>query len=558
MELSRNKSYVHTPGNEPFIGLTMYELLKVRVEKHPDREMHVFVDDNERITFAEYRRKIIDLAAGFLNIGFSKGDCIAVLGGNHMEWPLIIGAAQSLGVIVVCLQIGNTLKTLKEILLKTSCKALFITRSPETLYSDVCTMIAELNTSTVNNLHSIDIPNLKMVIAAGANNQSGTISFECISVRGCEEKVCEAARKVTIDDVSFMAMTSGTTGIPKLAAYSFFQMINGSEMLPTIFDNQVNILACAGNTAYAPSFLFGHVGPLVLGSTSVYPSPMYSFEKFVQAVQIERCTSFMLMINGIIDLAYSPINEKYDLSSLKAGFCGGSLIPAAVVTHLKKTLGICALIDYGHTEVNSVCCLRVDDKPDTYTTVGKPFPHVEVQIVNESGITLEVGKTGEIWVRSPFAFKGYYDDVKKTNEVVTKDGWFQTGDLGKLNSEGYLTVVGRIQDIIIKNGQNIHPSVVEIVLSSHPSVKKAKVVGIPDYRVGEDVCACVVVHGCETVNEEDIHKYCVEKVQKSYIPTYVLMFDSFPLGISRKVDQRKLQKMAIARIDIPAAPYADD
>ncbi|XP_033106674.1 medium-chain acyl-CoA ligase ACSF2, mitochondrial-like isoform X2 [Anneissia japonica] len=414
---------------------------------------------------------------------------------------------------MVCLQIGNTPKTLKEMMRKTSCKALFITRSPETLYSDVCTMIPELSTSsTVNDLHSSDIPTLKMVIAAGANHQSGTMSFDCISIHGCEEKVCREARKLTIDDISHMCMTSGSTGIPKLTPFSHFQAINGKQLLKTDFENQVNKFACSGNIAYSQDIQFSQVAPLVIGSTSVYTSPIYSYEKFVQGVEIERCTFFSLMINGIIDLAYNPINEKYDLSSLKAGTCGGSLIPEAVVTHLWKKRGIRTLIDYGTTEINTACCLQLDDKPETYATVGKPMPSVEVQIVNENGITLEVGKTGEIWVRSPVAFNGYYDDIKKTKEAVTKDGWYRTGDLGTLNSEGYLTVVGRIKDLIICNGINIHPSVVEIVLTSHPSVNKAKVVGIPDYRVGEDVCACIILHGCTTVNEEDILKYCVEKV----------------------------------------------
>ncbi|XP_071943986.1 medium-chain acyl-CoA ligase ACSF2, mitochondrial-like [Antedon mediterranea] len=209
MALSQNKSYVHIPSLKPFIGLTMHEMLEERVKKNPDREMLVFVSDNERATFAEYKKRVVDLAAGFLlKLGLRRGDRIAVIGANHIEWPLIAGAAKAIGVGVAYLLIGHTLQTLTKVMSQVSCKALFITRSPDTLYSMACEMIPELSESIPGDLNSKQFPYLKKVIGAGSNYKSGMLNFDDLSVSGCEEEVAKVAKKVTINDVSHFTMTT--------------------------------------------------------------------------------------------------------------------------------------------------------------------------------------------------------------------------------------------------------------------------------------------------------------------------------------------------------------
>ncbi|XP_071951402.1 medium-chain acyl-CoA ligase ACSF2, mitochondrial-like [Antedon mediterranea] len=559
MACSRNESYVHTPSLKPFIGLTMHEMLEERVKKNPDREMFVFVSDNERVGFAEFKKRVIDLAAGFLfKLGLRRGDRIAVLGANHVEWPLITAAARAIGVGVVNLLLGHATKTFHKIILQVSCKALFITRSPDTLYQMACEMIPELNESIPGDLNLKQFPDLKKVIAAGSNCKSGTLNFADISISGCEEEVAKAAKKVTIDDVSHINMTSGTTGSPKLASFTHFQALHSNLFVPGQFDEtQVNKLACLGNMAYVGAMNFSHLGPLIFGTTSVFPSPTYTFEKFLQAVEVERCTFVLLMINGVIDLAYNPICDNYDLSSLISGITGGSYIPPSAMIKLHEKYGIRLLNAYGSTETTTISSMTVNDSQDVWNTTGRPLPNTEIQIVDEEGCPVEVGERGEVWVRSPVAFSGYYGDIEKTKEKITENGWIKMGDVGKLSEDGYLTIVGRIKDIIIRNGSNIHPSEVESLVITHPAVNIAQVVAIPDYRVGEDVCVCVKLNEGFNVTEEELETFFEGKMSDLIKPSYFLIFVSFPNGASGKVDRKKLQEMAIDRIILPDTPYEE-
>ncbi|XP_071950333.1 medium-chain acyl-CoA ligase ACSF2, mitochondrial-like isoform X1 [Antedon mediterranea] len=559
MALSQNKSYVHAPSLKPFIGLTMHEMLEERVKKNPDREMFIFLSDNERVTFAEFKKRVVDLAAGFLlKLGLRRGDRIAVIGANHVEWPLITAAARAIGVGVANLLLGHTPQTFMNIISRVSCKALFITRSPDTLYSMACEMIPELSESIPGDLNSKHFPDLKKVVGAGSNCKSGMLNFDEISISGCEEEVAKVAKKVTIDDISHFNMTSGSTGTPKLAPYTHFTMLNSYTFPPNHFDEeQINKLACIGNMAYVAATQMSQVQPLLYGTTSVFPSPTYTFEKFLQAVEAERCTFFLLMIDGVVDLAYNPICDKYDLSSLKSGVTGGSPIPSDVIFELNKKLGVHLLNVYGCTETLCVSCLTVNDSPDVWNTSGRPFPNVEIQIVDEEGCPVEVGEKGEIFVRSPTAFRGYCGDIEKTKQMITENGWIKMGDVGKLNADGYLTIVGRIKDIIIRRGVNVHPSEVESIVTTHPAVKSAQVLGIPDYRVGEDVCVCVTLNEGYDVTEEELKTFFEGKMSDYIQPTYFLIFASFQSGASGKVNRTKLREMAIGRIELPETPYAE-
>ncbi|XP_071950936.1 medium-chain acyl-CoA ligase ACSF2, mitochondrial-like [Antedon mediterranea] len=557
MALSRNKSYVHTPSLKPFIGLTMHEMLEERVKKNPDREMFVFICDNERVTFAEFKKRVIDLAAGFLlKLGLRRGDSIAVMGDNHIEWPLIAAAARAIGVCVANLSIRHTPQTFTEIMTQVSCKALFITRSPDTLYQMVCEMIPKLSESIPGDLNSKQFPELKKVIAAGSNCKSGTLNVADISISGCEEEVTKAAKKVTIDDVSHFNTTSGTTGLPKLVLYTHFLTLNGNVFAPDQFDEkQINKLACLYNTIHSLVMQMSQVAPLLFGTTSVFPSPAYNFDKFIEVVEAERCTFVFLVIDGAVDLAYNSICDKYDLSSLKSGFAAGSPIPSDIIFELNKKRGIRLLNLYGATEAPRVSSMVVDDNPDVWNTSGRPFQNIELQIVDEEGCPVEVGEKGEVWVRSPLAFRGYHGDIEKTKQTITENGWIKMGDIGKLSEDGYLTIVGRIKDIIIKMVYKIHPSEVESLVITHPAVNSAQVVAIPDYRINEDVCACVKLNEGYNVTEEELKTFFEGKIADLKKPSYFLICDSFPTGATGKVDRKKLQQMAIGRINLPDNPY---
>ncbi|XP_071944248.1 medium-chain acyl-CoA ligase ACSF2, mitochondrial-like [Antedon mediterranea] len=564
MSFLRKKSYVHTPSIKPFIGLTMHEMLEERVKKNPDREMLVFVGDNERVTFVEFKKKIINLAAGILlKLGLRRGDLIAVIGHNHIEWPLITGAASAIGVGVVNLLIGHTHQTLMKVMSQVSCKALFITRSPDTLYPMVCEMIPELSESIPGDLNSKQFPYLKKVIAAGLNCKSGMLNFDDIAIPGREMEVAKAAKKVTMNDICHITMTSGTTGSPKLVPYTHFQTLNGNSFLPDQFDEkQINKIAFVGNIAYISTTLLSQVWPLFFGTTSVFCSPAYNFEKFIQASEAERCTFLSLSIDGVVNLLYNPICDKYDLSSFKSGFIAGSPIPPALIFEMNTKFGIRLLNFYGSTEATIISSLTVDDSPDFWNTSGRTLPNTELLVVDEKGCPVELSEKGEIWVRSPVAFRGYYGDTEKTKQTITENGWIKTGDVGKLTADGYLKIVGRTKDTIFRSGSNIHPSDVECVIVTHPAISNVQVLPIPDYRIGEDVSACVVLNEGYDITEEELKTFfegevATGKMSDFILPSYFLIFDSFPYGASGKVDRKKLQELAIGRVKLPETPYVE-
>ncbi|XP_071950064.1 medium-chain acyl-CoA ligase ACSF2, mitochondrial-like [Antedon mediterranea] len=262
----------------------------------------------------------------------------------------------------------------------------------------------------------------------------------------------------------------------------------------------------------------------------------------------------MLTFHWLIQVVYDPTLNLYDLSSLKAGCLTGSPIPPSVAILLSKKLNIDMMITYGSTEIFDVSCVFVQEGHKSCTTVGKPIGNNKIRIVNKSGHPAMFGEEGEVLVKPDIAFEGYFDE-RNTNEAVTSDGWFRMGDIGKLDQDGYLTITGRTKDVIIRSCYNIYPFPLEKALLSHPAVKTIQIVGIPDYRYGEDVCACVILNpGC-TLTVEDIEKHCVDKFIVNHLPKHCLQFDEFPKGFTGKIDRKKLREMAIGRITVPTSPY---
>ncbi|XP_071949785.1 medium-chain acyl-CoA ligase ACSF2, mitochondrial-like [Antedon mediterranea] len=553
METSMQK-YDKNFSNQNAIRSTMHELLEERVKMHPNREMHVFVSDNERLNFVDFHQKVVQLASGLLEIGLSNGDYIAIIGHNHMEWPLIAGATRAIGVTTVFLQTGYPMHIIGDILRKTSCKALFLTRSPVNLYTDICKLIPELSSSTSGSIMSNKFPDLKYVVATDINHQSGTTNLEDLYIAGHEDTVKEASKLVTLGEIYCVLMTSGSTGPPKLVKFSHFRMLNPTcGLFQLCNENEEIKFVCCGSMSFLDATFQTQVCPLLIGSTCIYPkADAFDCKKLLQSIHDERATHITLVLNWLIQLVYDPTLSLYDLSSLKAGIVTGSPIPPEVAILLSKKLNIDVMNSYGLTEIFDATGVIVQEGHKS-NTVGKPIGNNKIKIVDESGHPVKSGEEGRVLVQSDIAFEGYFD-ARKTKDVMTPDGWFRTGDIGKLDQDGYLTITGRMKDRIIRSGLNIYPFPMEKALLSHSAIRNIQIVGIPDYRYGEDVCACVILNpGC-TFTVEDIEKHCVDKLFVKSLPKYCLEFDEFPKVTTGKIDRKKLREMAIGRITVPTVP----
>ncbi|XP_071951387.1 medium-chain acyl-CoA ligase ACSF2, mitochondrial-like isoform X2 [Antedon mediterranea] len=474
-----------------------------------------------------------------------------------MEWPLLIAATRAIGVIMIRMQTGYTIQIMKKTMIKTSCKALFLMRSPEDLYTKACTIIPELEKSEHGKIQSDEVARVQFVVAVGANNKRGTINLEHLVEVGNEERFMTAfkqARKlVSNDDISHTGFTSGSTGEPKLVPYTHFASLNSSyfslDYLLKVKERNTRRMICGANMAYIGGEFTGVAAPLVFGMTTVFPSPTYNFEKMLQATQDEKCTDITMLLFGLFDLVNSSVSDKYDLSSLKNGLTGGSLVPLHLLQEIDKKYGIRILNAYGMSETGlAMSQLPSDSFEYSATTVGTIVPHAELKIVNKNGITVEVGEEGELWVRSPFACRRYYLNDVATQEAFTDGGWFKTGDVGILNKDGYLIIKGRIKNIINKFSRTIHPIEVENVLAKNPAVQKVQVVGVPDTRAGEEVCACIMLKENCTLTLEEVQSYCVEKVNANSMPGHIVIFDQFPLTTSGKFARAQIKKIAEERL----------
>ncbi|XP_033100565.1 medium-chain acyl-CoA ligase ACSF2, mitochondrial-like isoform X2 [Anneissia japonica] len=550
MEVSLNISYASSNQSSPLIGLTLHQLLEKRVNEHPDREMYVFPEDGDRITFNLYKDRVERLATGLLSIGMKKGDRLAIWSNIHMEFLLFVGAARSIGVITVRIRPTFPNIGVKDILLLTGCKMIVLGRSPTNLYdrlTDIRTASAEDASQT---------PHFDAIIGVGENNKSGTYNVNDIEKLGSDIKFIELFKlirnQVTFDDDSDIFSTSGSTGKPKHVVHTHFSMINGTRpifnYLASMPDkDRGNRRVFARNSTHISGEASGVMPPLVASMTSVFAPSVYDIRRIVETIQDERCTETILLITGLYDLCSFKDIGEYDLSSLKVCVVGGSNIPPELAEDYENKFGSKIFILYGSTEMMFPAGSFLDLMDKRRSGI-RMLPNAEIQLVDDKGKCVPVGSVGEVWSRSSSNFQRYLKNEEQTN-AVKSHGWFKTGDLGVFDATGALAIVGRKKDVIARGGAKILPADIENVLSIHPSIDQVQVIGVPDDRLGEDICICVRTKKNASIDKDQIVTYLTGKVRvEESIPGYVLLFELFPKNDIGKIDRASLKEQALQQI----------
>ncbi|KAJ7987547.1 hypothetical protein DPEC_G00327620 [Dallia pectoralis] len=547
-------SYVHGTSSISLLSSTVGETLQAAAERWPDREALVFLQDGVRKTFSQFQQDVDQAAAGLLAMGLKRGERLGMWGPNTYEWVLFQFATAKAGIILVSVNPAYQVQELEFALRKVvKCNAIVCpTQFKTQKYCDMLRQICpEIDTASPGSVKSARLPDLHTVIVVDSR-QPGMYHLDDVMQAGDSQHVRqleELQKKLLFDDPVNIQFTSGTTGSPKGATLSHHNIVNNAYFIGKRmgYDWRPQVRVCVPVPMY---HCFGSVGGgmtmAIYGVTLVFPSAGYDGRGNLVAMEKERCTFIYGTPTMYIDMLGQPDLAKFDLSSLEAGIVAGSPCPREVVKKVTSTLGIKEmLIVYGTTENSPVtfCGFPIDNMERRSETVGCILNHTEAKVVDpSSGEVLPLGVSGELMIRGYCVMMGYWDDAAKTDECITKEGWYKTGDIAKLDQYGYCRIEGRMKDLIIRGGENIYPAEIEQFLHTHPKIQEAQVVGIPDSRMGEEVCACIRLKEGQDCSAEDIRDYCKGKISHFKIPRYVTFVKGFPITVTGKIQKNKLRE----------------
>uniref|UniRef100_A0A3B5K1A9 Medium-chain acyl-CoA ligase ACSF2, mitochondrial n=2 Tax=Takifugu rubripes TaxID=31033 RepID=A0A3B5K1A9_TAKRU len=548
-------SYVRGTSSSPFVLHTVGEVLQRTVERFPDREALVFVEQGVRKTFEQFQRDVDCVATGLLAIGLTKGDRLCVWGPNSYGWVLMQFATAKAGIILVCMNSAFQTQEADYVLRKVQCKAVVCPAHFKTHdYCDVLRRICpEIESSSPGNIRSSRLPDLRSVVVLD-DRPPGMFSLEEVMQLGTSrhlQQLRDQQRNLSCDDPIKILFTSGTTGFPKAVTLSHFNVINNSNLfgIRSEYDRRSDVrIGIPVPMFHCFGAVLAGITMAVHGASLVFPSAEYKLKVLLDTLQDERCTILFGTPTIFVDIINYQHLNKYDLSSVYGGVIGGSPCAPELMKDIIFTLGIKEIsIGYGCTEL-SPCAFSnhpKDSQERRTQTVGYILPHTEAKIVNPStGEVAPLGETGDIMVRGYCVMQGYWGDEDKAEESVSEDGWYRTGDSGSLDAYGYLQIKGRAKDLIIRGGENIYPAEIEKTLHTHPKVQEAQVVGVEDFRMGEEICAFIKLGDGQDSAVQEIRDYCRGKIASYKIPRYVLFVNRFPISSSGKILKSELRKQA--------------
>ena len=540
------------------INLTIGELFDRQCEAFADKEAIVYnypeVGLDLRLSYREYRDEVDRLAKGLLALGIQKGENVAVWATNVPEWILLEMALAKIGAVLVTVNTNYRASEIEYVLRQGDITTLFMIEEHrgnsyvESIYR-VAPELKDLNDPIREQLSSANLPELKRVILIGDAALAGMMSYKNVVPLGediTDETLRERQSSLDPHDVIQMQYTSGTTGFPKGVMLTHHGIIN-----------QTHVSCLIGNLKsderYVTAMPFFHIAgslgavmfAVYLGCTLI---PLISFDptKELELFDNERATFSFNVPTMLIAMLNHPrfLAGEFDLSSLREIITGATPVPVALMEDVKAKMGADCTIVYGLTESTGTVTetIQSDSFELKSSTTGIPHPHMEVMITDPAtGEPVALGEQGELMTRGFLVMKGYYDMPDKTAETIDDKGWLRTGDLATMNAEGYVNIVGRVKDMIIRGGENIYPAEIEEFLMRHPKIAEAQVVGVPDSFMGEEVAAVLRLRPNETITEDEIRSYCCDGISRHKVPQYIRFASVFPLTASGKVKKFELK-----------------
>lgn len=552
-------SYRCELGTEPLVDWTLGRCLDKSALVAGNKTAYHFVAENNReVTFSQLQADVYSCCQGLLAADIKKGDSVLIMSPNSYNWAIMFSALAKLGILSASVHPAYTQQELTNAINKVKCKAIYIPESFQVLkfYENLCKWIPELSSSAPGQLNSAQFPFLKTVIADSNRNLPGTINMREI-MEGGVASVEDAEAKVGCDDPLTVIFTSGTTGSAKAAVINHHGFINNAVIVTNMVRRtrgNAQAIVCNPLPLFHVFGLMTAVGQTLIGQQQVvFPSMGYDQVAMLKSIQDYGCTELSGSPTMYVDLIHHPRRQEFDLSSLKFCMMGGNICTPEVREFVKTNLNVDVLVGYGATETSTVASVvRSDDPEDKkMTTVGRPIEHVEMKVADpETGRELPVGEAGEVWIRSFNIFNGYLGEEEKTKEVMTSSRWYRTGDVGTMDSDGYFTICSRLKDLVIRGGENIHPIDVESLLDNHPAVSEAHVIGVPDKRMGEELCAWIVLNDGAQVTAQQLQDFLRDKLAYFKIPRYFIFDDDVPKTAIGKAQKNKMRITATKKLGL--------
>jgi fatty-acyl-CoA synthase len=552
-------SYVHGASQTPLIGETIGVHFDRIAERFADRDALISRHQQIRWSYGELKERVDAFAAGLLALGLEPGERVGIWSPNNAEWVIAQFATAKAGLILVNINPAYRLAELEYALNKASCAALLTAARFKT--SDYIGMLRdlapELADAVPGMLRAEKLPALRIAIAIGEERMPGFLRFDDVAGLG---GAAERARLATlIDELQFddpinIQFTSGTTGFPKGATLTHHNILNNGFFIASAMKFTERDRVCIPVPLYhCFGMVIGNLGCLTHGAAMVYPSEGFDPLATLEAIAAERCTALYGVPTMFIAQLDHPEFARFDLSSLRTGIMAGSPCPIEVMNRAVERMHLREIvIGYGMTETSPASTITTTDDPieRRVATVGRAMPHVEVKIVDAEGRIVPRGTTGELLARGYLVMRGYWGDPEKTGEAIDPARWMHTGDLATMDDEGYVNIVGRIKDMVIRGGENVYPREIEEFLYRHPKIQDVQVFGVPDRRYGEELCAWVHLRDGEAAAPEEIRAFCEGQIAHYKIPRYVKFVDGFPMTVTGKIQKFAMREEMIRELGL--------
>jgi len=556
-------SYTSGTSDVPLLGLTIGDMFDRTAARHPDNEALVSRHQGLRYTYRQLQAEVDRCARALMALGVEKGQRVGIWAPNCAEWTITQFATGKLGAILVNINPSYRLNEVQYALRQSGCA--WLVTAPRFKTSDYTGMIHELTpelaASQPGALKSAAFPDLRGVIRLGDEPSPGMLGWSALLAtadRVGRDELARRQRQQEFDDPINIQFTSGTTGYPKGATLSHHNILNNGFFTTELlrFTDRDRLLIpvplyhCFG-------MVMGNLGCVTHGATMIYPSDGFDTAAVLDAAQEERATALYGVPTMFIAELNHPDFGKYDLSTLRTGIMAGSPCPVEVMKQVQARMNMRDVaIAYGMTETSPVSTQTRIGAPlaKQVGTVGQVHPHVQIKIVDpQTGQVVPVGERGELCTRGYSVMLGYWDNDEATRSAIDAARWMHTGDLATMDEEGYLNIVGRIKDMIIRGGENVYPREIEEFLYSHPKIQDVQVIGVPDEKYGEEIMAWVKLREGQTATAEEIRDYCRGKIAHYKIPRHVRFVDAFPMTVTGKVQKFLMREESVKALGLEKA-----
>jgi fatty-acyl-CoA synthase len=556
-------SYVHGPDATPLLEHTIGECLDRAATRFGDRDALISCHQNIRYTYSGLLHQVNRAARSLLRLGVERGDRVGIWSPNTAEWMISQYAAAKVGAILVNVNPSYRLREFEYALNQSGIKVLIAARRFKDIdYVELLTtLMPELNTAGRSTQFAERCPLLRHLVYLGGERSPGGMSWTEFMEQGDavdESELSARERVLDVDDPANIQYTSGTTGSPKGATLSHRNIVNNGHFVGARLKYTPADRICVPVPFYhCFGCVMGNLGALTHGAAVVVPAESFEPEATLRAIEMHRCTSIYGVPAMFIAQLGHPAFSQACLDSLRTGVMAGAPCPIEVMKQVMDRMHVPEItICYGMTETSPVSFQSAVDDPieARVSTVGRIHPHVECKIINpDSGELVPRGIPGELCTRGYSVMLGYWNDPQATAVSIDSDAWMHSGDLAVMREDGYVNISGRIKDMIIRGGENIYPREIEEFLHSHPKISEVQVIGVPDLKYGEEVCAWIrLVDGAHATADE-LREYCRGQIERCKIPRHIRFVTEFPTTVTGKIQKFRMREISISELGLSAA-----